>query len=671
MAKERYDASSIQVLEGLEPVKKRPAMYIGDTDTFGFHHLLTEIINNSVDEALSGYADTIWVILHPENTVTVIDNGRGIPVGTMPKYKKSALEVLMTTLHSGGKFTGEGYRISGGLHGVGISVVNAVSSRTRVEVKKNSDVYFQEFERGNPSAKLKKSKIKSEKLTTPEHSNPWSSMLSNWQGKTGTAFTFTPSSQVFKNVQGFDYEKIKNQLREYAFLTAGLTFHLIDDRDPTQPSATFQFYFEGGVQAFIRYINRAHQPILEKPFFMNKELTLNEQTKEIANVEIALQYHKEYHSEILSFVNNINTTEGGTHEVGFKAALTRTINDYARKEGLMNNNKNNLSGDDIREGLSVVLSIKMSAQNLQFEGQTKRKLGNAEIRTAVENVMNKTFSTFLVENPTEARTIVNKGLLAQEARSAAKKARETVLRKSALASASLPGKLADCREKDPEKSEIFIVEGPSAGGTAKQARNSQFQAILPLRGKPINTEKHRLDRVLASETLREMLIALGSGVGEDFDLSKLRYHRIILMNDADVDGGHITTLVLTFLFRQLQPLIGSGFVYLAQPPLYRVKAGKEFTYVFSDQERDEAIRKYVVSGNKIENISIQRFKGLGEMNAEQLWETTMNPETRILKKVQIVDEALTDQTFSILMGEEVPPRKRFIQTHAKLATLDV
>jgi len=667
MAQERYDASSIQVLEGLDPVRRRPAMYIGDTGTYGFHHLLTEIINNSVDEALSGHANTIWVVLHKDKTATVIDNGRGIPVDEMPKYKKSALEILMTTLHSGGKFSGEGYKVSGGLHGVGISVVNAVSGKTRVEVKKNGEVYTQEFSRGEPTSEIAKIKVQSAKLQTPEYADPWSNMLLNWKTPTGTAFTFTPDSEIFKDIDNFEYDKVKNQLRDYAFLTAGLRFHLIDDRDP-KGSKNYQFYFEGGLRSFIRYVNRAHPTIMERPFHVSKDVSLNGDADQV-NVELALQYHEEYHSEILSFVNNIHTYEGGTHEVGFKTALTRVINDYARKEKMIGDT--NLSGDDVREGLSVILSIKMNSKNLQFEGQTKRKLGNQEIRGVVETVTADALATYLVEHPTEARAIIGKALLSQEARSAAKKARETVLRKSALASASLPGKLADCREKDPSKSELYLVEGDSAGGSAKQARDSQFQAILPLTGKPINTEKHRLDKVLANEKLRNVLIALGSGVGDELNLENLRYHRIVLMNDADVDGEHITTLVLTFLFRQLKPLIESGYVYVAQPPLFRVRAGNDSTYVFSDQERDQTVKAFIEKGANPDKISIQRFKGLGEMNPEQLWETTMNPETRTLKQITIEDEPAADQVFDVLMGNEVLPRKRFIQTRAKQATLDV
>ncbi|PIZ44978.1 DNA topoisomerase IV subunit B [candidate division WWE3 bacterium CG_4_9_14_3_um_filter_41_6] len=665
-----YDASAIQVLEGLEPVRKRPAMYIGDTGTYGYHHLLTEIVNNAVDEALNGYANTIWVILNPENTVTVVDNGRGIPVDDMPKYKKSALEVMLTTLHSGGKFSGEGYKVSGGLHGVGLSVVNAVSEKMKVEVKKNGNTYIQEYSRGAVKSKLIPKKITGKSVQTPAYANPWETILSNWAYDSGTAVTFVPDRQIFTMVEGFEYQSIVNQLREYAFLTAGLTFHLIDNKDTTREAIDYQFYFEGGIKSFLRHLNRNHKLLLKEPFYVNRDVDSGQET---FNVEIALTYHEEFHSDLMSFVNNINTYEGGTHEVGFKAAITRVINDYAKKENLLDDVKDgNLSGDDIREGMSAIISIKMNSQNLQFEGQTKRKLGNPEIRTATESVLGEALATFLAEHPAEAKIIIGKAQLAQQARNAAKKARETVLRKSALASASLPGKLADCRERNPEKAEIYIVEGDSAGGSAKQARNSQFQAILPLTGKPINSEKNRIDRVLANERLREVLIALGSGIGEELNLDNLRYHRIILMNDADVDGEHITTLVLTFLYRQLRPLIENGYVYIAQPPLFRIKAGKEVRHVFSDEERDATILELTKSTNvKADSMTIQRFKGLGEMNPEQLWETTMNPQTRTIKKVTIVDGAKADETFSTLMGEEVLPRRRFIQTHAKMANLDI
>lgn len=671
MAEKRYDASSIQVLEGLDPVRKRPAMYIGDTGTYGFHHLLTEIINNSVDEALSGYASNIWVILHKEKTVTVVDNGRGIPVDIMPKYKKSALEVMMTTLHSGGKFTGEGYKVSGGLHGVGMSVVNAVSKKTRVEVKREGKIHFQEYSRGITLGELKTISAPNGNLENPHFSDPWNPILLDWQFQSGSAFTFTPDEEIFKDVSGFEYDRIIKQIRDYAYLTAGLHFNLIDDRFSDRDSSRYQFYFEGGIKSFINYLTRHYHPLMEQPFYVSKEMAINSSTGETAQIEISLTYQEEYSSELYSYVNNIHTHEGGTHESGFKSALTRVVNDYAKKEGFLTGHET-LDGNDIREGLTAILSVKMNSRDLQFEGQTKRKLGNPEIRSVVETVMGEAFSSYLAEHPQEAKQILEKAVLAQQARNAAKKARETVLRKSALASAALPGKLVDCREKDPAKSEIFVVEGDSAGGSAKTARDSQFQAVLYLSGKPINTEKNRLDKVLANEKLRDMIIALGSGVGDEMDLNNLRYHRVILMTDADVDGEHIRTLVLTFLYRQLKSIIENGYVYIAQPPLFRIKAGQKVIHAFTEEERDAAVIELVrTTGMKPENISIQRFKGLGEMNPEQLWETTMNPKTRILKQVKIEDAAQADQVFSMLMGDEVLPRKKFIQTHAKMANLDV
>lgn len=691
MAKEkeptRYDASSIQVLEGLKAVRKRPAMYIGDTGEDGFHHLLTEIINNSVDEALVGYADEILVFLHRDGSATVVDNGRGIPVDTMEKYHKSALEVVMTTLHSGGKFSGEAYKVSGGLHGVGISVVNAVSETCQVMIKKNGQFYAQAYSRGEPTSKLLKSQdftslipILGQEKQTETLLEPAKTLS---RARSGTLFHFRPDPQIFKNVREFKRERILDQLRNYAFLTAGLKFNLIDEkntqalnRSTTRPLRRYSFYFEGGLRSFIRYLNRRHTPLTPTIFYFNRDIQLNTKKGAKANLEVAFQYHDDYHSDILSFVNNIQTHAGGTHEAGFKAALTRSLNDYARQTGLLKEKAGNLSGEDVREGITAVISLKMNASELQFEGQTKSKLGNPEIRPAVESALNEALITYLEEHPSEAKTILNKARLAQEARQAAKKARETVMRKSALISSSLPGKLADCQSRKPDESELYVVEGDSAGGSAKQARDPRFQAILPLTGKPINAEKNRLDKVLANEKLRDFLIALGSGIGEEFNLKNLRYHRIILMNDADIDGAHITTLILTFLFRHLRPLIEEGHVYIAQPPLYRIQKGKEVVYVYSDEERETQLarlRRTPPSSNHPSStaIKVQRFKGLGEMNPQQLWETTMNPETRILKHVTIEDAAEADAVFKMLMGNEVPPRKRFIQTHAQQATLDI
>ncbi len=651
---DRYDATSITVLEGLDPVHKRPAMYIGDTGEDGYHHLLTEIINNSVDEALAEYCDKNWVFLHSDGRATVIDNGRGIPVDMMAKYNKSALEVLMTTLHSGGKFTAEAYKISGGLHGVGMSVVNALSSETKVTIKKNGEIYQQIYKKGEPSSKLLEGKP--DELIDKDSPE---TLLKNFAS--GTCFTFQPDPDVFKEINTFDHERVKKLLRNYAFLTAGLHFYFIDERPTSnQQSATsYQFYFEGGIRSFVKYLNRAHDALNEPPFYINRD-------QNGINVEVAIQYNEEYREDLLSFVNNIETPDGGSHETGFKAALTRVINDYARKNNLLKNDTKTLSGEDVREGLTAVISVKMAPTDLQFEGQTKTKLGNPEVRPAVENIVGSALQIYLEEHPQEAGKIIGKSILAAEARAAARKARETVQRKGALASSALPGKLADCQEKDPAKSELYIVEGDSAGGSAKQARSREFQAILPLRGKPINSEKARLDKVLKNDKLRDLIIALGTSIGEELNLDKLRYQRIVLMNDADVDGEHITTLVLTFLFRQFRELIERGYIYVAQPPLYRIQKGKEITYVYSDEEKESVIGKL---GQ--ENLKIQRFKGLGEMNPEQLWETTMNPETRILKQITIEDATEADATFTMLMGEEVPPRKRFIQAHAHQALLDV
>lgn len=649
----RYDASTIQVLEGLDPVKRRPAMYIGDTGEDGLHHLLTEIVNNSVDEALASFCDKIWVILNKDGSATVVDNGRGIPVDEMPQYKKSALEIVMTTLHAGGKFGAETYKISGGLHGVGASVVNALSEKCEVTVKRDNKLYRQIYARGEPKTKVEELRweVKGGKYLTSHISL----LTSN---ESGTLVTFKPDPAVFKETKDFNFERIKNQLRHYAFLTAGLQFFLWDQRTGVNQ---YSFYFEGGLRSFVKYLNRAHDALQQEPFYVNKDGKLN--GDQPINVEVTIQYNHEFHEDLLSFANNIQTKEGGFHETGFRAALTRSINEYAKKNELLKNAEG-LSSEDVREGLTAIISIKMPPTNLQFEGQTKTKLGNTEVRPITESIVRDALLTYFEEHPPEARAIIQKSLLAREARVAAKKAREIVQRKGALLSTALPGKLADCQEKDPAQSELYVVEGDSAGGSAKQARDRKFQAILPLTGKPINTEKARLDKVLQNEKLKDLLIALGCGVGEELDLGKLRYQRIILMNDADVDGEHITTLVLTFFYRQLKKLIEKGYVYVAQPPLYRIQKGKEVHYVYSDDERDKLISSQP-------SLKIQRFKGLGEMNPEQLWETTMNPQTRILKKVEIDDAEEADATFTMLMGEEVPPRKKFIQAHAHQASLDV
>lgn len=647
---QKYDASTIQVLEGLEPVRKRPGMYIGDTGEYGFHHLLTEIINNAVDEGLAGRANLTSVTFHKDGSVTVLDNGDGIPVDIMPKYGKSALEVMMTKLHSGGKFEGTAYKVSGGLHGVGISVVNALSESTTFYVKKEGNYYTQTYSRGDATSEL----ISIQEKELPDN-HPAAELA---KIKSGTVVTFRPDKQIFGDL-AFDFARVKKLLRNYAFLTSTMQFKIRDERDEPHPTS-YSFYFDGGLKSFVRYLSQTHNTIIDQPFYV-----LGEQDD--IQVEVALQYHVDYHTDILSFTNNIETKEGGFHETGFKAALTRTLNDYAKKNSLIKPDKT-LSGEDVREGLTAVVSVKMSSEKLQFEGQTKTKLGNQEVRPIVETIVGAALSTYLEEHPNEAGVIIQKNLIAQEARLAAQKAKETVQRKSALEGASLPGKLADCQSRKAEESELYVVEGDSAGGSAKQGRDRRFQAILPLGGKPLNAEKNRLDKILDHKEFKHLLIALGAGVGEDLNLEKLRYHRIILMNDADVDGKHITTLVLTFIYRQLKPLIENGYVYVAQPPLFKIKSGKEITYVYTENERDEILNELLSKGRA---YTITRFKGLGEMNPDQLWETTMDPERRILKRIAIEDATEADKTFSMLMGEEVAPRKRFIQANAKRAELDI
>ncbi len=649
-SKNRYDASAIQVLEDLEPVRKRPAMYIGDTNTDGFHHLLTEILNNSIDEALAGYCTEIWIDLLPQGWARVVDNGRGIPVDLMPKYQKSALEIIMTKLHAGGKFGGQGYKFSGGLHGVGLSVVNALAEECRVEVKREGKIYQQFYRRGEPQGPLK--------TITPAESL-FREIKADFPS--GTVVAFKHDQEIFGR-QEYQYERIKKQCRHLAFLTAGLKIHLRDRRRRGEEKKPyFTFYFEGGLKSFVRYINLSHRPLHEHIFGVLKE-------REGVLIEAAAQYHQNLVPNLLSFANNIETKAGGTHLIGLKTALTRAINDYAKRRGFLKEGQSNFAGEDVREGITAIVSIKMDTQKIQFEGQTKAKLGNREIRALVDNVVYENFLFFLEEHPEDAEKIIKKVLLARQAREAASKARNAILRKSALESATLPGKLADCQTRDPRQAELYLVEGDSAGGSAKQARNPEFQAILPLTGKPINAEKNRLERVLKNERLRDLTIALGCGVGEEVNLDKLRYHRIILMNDADVDGAHITTLILTFLFRQMRPLIENGYIYLAQPPLFRVKSGKGVQYVYSEEEKEKLIQQLTAAGKK---FTVQRFKGLGEMNPEQLWETTMNPARRILKQITLDDAAEADRVFSMLMGEEVLPRRRFIQTNALEAEIDI
>jgi DNA gyrase subunit B len=624
-----YTAEQIQVLEGLDAVKKRPAMFIGSTDGYGLHHLVYEVVDNSVDEALAGVCTEINVSINKDNSITVTDNGRGIPVDIHEKYGKPALEVVMTVLHAGGKFDNKAYKVSGGLHGVGVSVVNALSCFLEAEVRLNGHRYFQRYEYGIPVTPLK--------------------VIGEAEG-TGTTVRFLADGSIFKTVE-YNYDILSQHLRELAFLNKGLRISLSEE--VTGRSHTF--YYEGGIRSFVKHINRNKVPLHPKPIYFTYE-------KEGILIEIAMQYNETFTENLFSFANSINTSEGGTHLSGFKSALTRCINDYIRKNNLARDLEEGLSGDDVREGLTAVISVKLPSP--QFEGQTKTKLGNSEVKGIVESVVNERLTTYLEENPADARKIMDKCLLAARARAAARKARELTRRKSALEGNSLPGKLADCQEKDPILSELFLVEGASAGGSAKEGRDRKNQAILPLRGKILNVEKARLDKMLRNVEIQTMITALGCGIGEEFDIAKVRYHRIIIMADADVDGSHIRTLFLTFFFRYMRPLIEAGFVYVAQPPLYKIKKGKHEEYLFTDRDLAEKMKELG------EELVIQRFKGLGEMNPEQLWETTMDPEKRTLLKVKIDDAIRADELFTILMGVKVAPRKHFILTHAKEANID-
>ena len=633
--KSSYSGADIQVLEGLEAVRRRPGMYIGSTDYRGLHHLVYEVVDNSVDEALAGYCDRIEVTIHADSKVSVEDNGRGIPVDIQPQMGTSALEVVMTVLHAGGKFGGGAYKVSGGLHGVGVSVVNALSAWMRSEVRTGGFLYAQEFVRGDPQGPVAK--------------------IGPAEGH-GTRQTFLADTTILDSLD-YSFETLAQRFREMAYLTKGLRIKFVDERSGREVS----FYFEGGVVSFVRHLNKHREVVHPKPFYVEKQVNGT-------YVEVAVQYNDGFAESVYSFANNINTVDGGTHLTGFRAALTRGINDYARKAGIIKEDDPNLSGDDVREGLTAIISVKLAEP--QFEGQTKGKLGNAEVRNQVESVVTDALQAYLEENPTDARKIVEKSLLASRAREAARKARDLVIRKGALEGMTLPGKLADCAEKDPSKSELYLVEGDSAGGSAKQGRDRRFQAILPLRGKILNVERAREDRMLASEEIRAIITALGAGIGERFTLEKLRYHRVILMSDADVDGSHIRTLLLTFFYRHMQPLIDNGYLYIAQPPLYRVSWGKESRWVYSDKEKDALVAEVGGNGNK--EPGIQRYKGLGEMNPEQLWESTMNPDTRTILKVGVEDAVTADEVFDMLMGDQVPPRKRFIQTHAKdVKNLDV
>ena len=632
--KQSYDESQIQVLEGLEAVRKRPGMYIGTTSSRGLHHLVYEIVDNSIDEALAGFCTHIEVTINEDNSITVVDNGRGMPVGIHPKMGRSTVEVIMTVLHAGGKFGGGGYKVSGGLHGVGASVVNALSEACEVTVTREGKVWHQKYSRGNILCDV--------------------TQIGESDGH-GTKVWFKPDHEIFETTE-FEFEVLQSRLRELAFLNKGICITLTDKRDNER---TEKYYYEGGIKEFVVYLNRNKDVLHPEPIYVEGE-------KDGIIAEIALQYNDGYTENLYSFANNIDTIEGGTHLVGFKTAITRAINDYAKKFGHIKENDKNLSGDDVREGLTAVVSVKIT--DPQFEGQTKTKLGNSEVRGVVDSIVGEGVSTFLEENPAVGKTIIEKALMAARARDAARKARE-LTRKSVLERSTLPGKLADCSSKDPMECEIYIVEGDSAGGSAKQGRNRKFQAILPLRGKILNVEKQRLDRILNSDTIRSMVTAFGAGIGKDFDESKLRYNRIIIMTDADVDGAHIRTLLLTFFYRYMRPLIDGGHVYIAQPPLYKVSKGKKEAYAYSDAELDNIIAEM---GGRDNTTNIQRYKGLGEMNASQLWDTTMNPEDRILLKATVEDAQEADEIFTILMGDKVEPRREFIQKNAKkVSNLDI
>jgi DNA gyrase subunit B len=627
-----YTAASIQVLEGLEAVRRRPGMYIGSTDDRGLHHLVWEVVDNSIDEAMAGHATTITVTIRQDGTVIVQDDGRGVPVGKH-STGKDALEVVHTVLHAGGKFGGGGYKVSGGLHGVGVSVVNALSEWMRVESARDGSIWMQEYERGKPKASVKK--------------------IGPQGDRRGTLTSFRADPTMFTTTE-YSFEVISERLRESAYLTKGVWITLIDERIDRERS----FYFEGGLESFVRHLNRNKEALHDRPIYVERK-------EGSTAVEVAFQYNDAYTENVLAFANNINTVDGGTHVTGFRAALTSSLNDWARRAGVLKDSDTNLSGDDVREGLTAVISVKLT--DPQFEGQTKAKLGNPEVKGQVQTAVGEAIGQYLDENPADGRRIIEKCLTAARAREAARKARDLVLRKGALEGMSLPGKLADCQERDPARSEIFIVEGDSAGGSAKAGRDRRFQAILPMFGKMLNVEKARLDKVLSSDKIRPLIIALGAGIGEGFDVTKIRYHRIILMSDADVDGAHIRTLLLTFFYRHMPEVIEAGYLYIAQPPLYRISTGKVTKYAQSERDRDRIVKEF-----NVKNLSVQRFKGLGEMNAEQLWETTMNPETRTLLRVDSENAALADEIFTMLMGEKVGPRKDFIKAEArKVQNLDV
>ncbi|WP_336155446.1 DNA topoisomerase (ATP-hydrolyzing) subunit B [Bacillus sp. 204(2023)] len=631
-----YDENQIQVLEGLEAVRKRPGMYIGSTNSKGLHHLVWEIVDNSIDEALAGYCTDINIQIEKDNSITVVDNGRGIPVGIHEKMGRPAVEVIMTVLHAGGKFDGSGYKVSGGLHGVGASVVNALSTELDVTVHRDGKIHRQTYKRGVPVTDL-------EIIGETAH--------------TGTTTHFVPDPEIFSETTEYDYDLLANRVRELAFLTKGVNITIEDKREGQERKN--EYHYEGGIKSYVEYLNRSKEVVHEEPIYIEGE-------KDGITVEVALQYNDSYTSNIYSFTNNINTYEGGTHEAGFKTGLTRVINDYARKKGLIKENDPNLSGDDVREGLTAIISIKHP--DPQFEGQTKTKLGNSEARTITDTLFSTAMETFMLENPDAAKKIVDKGLMAARARMAAKKARELTRRKSALEISNLPGKLADCSSKDPSISELYIVEGDSAGGSAKQGRDRHFQAILPLRGKILNVEKARLDKILSNNEVRSMITALGTGIGEDFNLEKARYHKVVIMTDADVDGAHIRTLLLTFFYRYMRQIIENGYVYIAQPPLYKVQQGKRVEYAYNDKELEELLKTLPQTPKP----GLQRYKGLGEMNATQLWETTMDPSSRTLLQVTLEDAMDADETFEMLMGDKVEPRRNFIEANARyVKNLDI
>ncbi|HCE30748.1 MAG: gyrase subunit B protein [Candidatus Daviesbacteria bacterium GW2011_GWB1_39_5] len=678
-ASSKYSAEQIQVLEGLEPVRKRPGMYIGSTDLRGLHHLIKEVVDNSIDEALAGYATNIWVTLHEENFVTVADDGRGIPVEIHPKVGKSALEVIMTTLHAGGKFGEGGYKVSTGLHGVGVSAVNALSDYLRAEVRREGKEYFQEYAQGKAKSKV-----------TETEKNPSLPFKSNfvWTAKTGTKTTFLADKTIFSTITP-EFERLEKQVKQLAYLVAKIFFHIYDERSGQER----HFYFQSGLATLIKHLNKNKSLVHPEPILIHR--VVND-----VDVEVAIQYNDSFVENVESFANVVPTTEGGSHLTGFRIALTRAINDYGRKIEAIKEKDENLTGEDVKEGLTAVISLKMDSDSIQFESQTKEKLGNAEVQPIVAQVVKEGLDTYFEENPQDGRAILEKVMLAARARAAARAAKDAVIRKGALEGMTLPGKLADCQNRDAAESELYIVEGDSAGGSAKQGRDRKFQAILPLRGKILNTERARLDKILEFEEIKALVIALGTGIGDTVDYGRVRYHRIIIMTDADVDGEHIRTLLLTFFFRYLPEVITRGYMYIAQPPLFKVQKGKEVHYAYSDEERDQVLkmiggkvrgdgeegsrrvaavseanedarRETEPAGPRTGNVIIQRYKGLGEMNPDQLWETTMNPENRVLKQVTVEDASAADEVFTMLMGDEVPPRKKFIQTHAKLATLDI